>query len=159
VADPGLRRLRRHAGRGPRFETFGKLAPCLLCLKQREVYWVAGTGGPDRSRRLPHAWADQGARPLDLLLAAIFLYGAGLAAFHAGVEWKWWPGPTTCTGGGAASAGDLVAMLKGGASQGPAVRQGRLGLPGPVDGRLERLISLGLAIASLTALRPAQGAR
>ncbi len=25
------------------FETFGKLAPCLLCLKQREVYWVTGT--------------------------------------------------------------------------------------------------------------------
>jgi len=24
------------------FETFGKLAPCTLCLKQREVYWVAG---------------------------------------------------------------------------------------------------------------------
>ena len=23
------------------FETFGGLAPCLLCLKQREVYWVA----------------------------------------------------------------------------------------------------------------------
>jgi disulfide bond formation protein DsbB len=25
------------------FETFGGLAPCLLCLKQREVYWTAAT--------------------------------------------------------------------------------------------------------------------
>ena len=24
------------------FETFGGLAPCELCLKQRTVYWVAG---------------------------------------------------------------------------------------------------------------------
>ncbi len=22
----------------------------------------------------------------------------GLAVYHAGVEWKWWPGPTECTG-------------------------------------------------------------
>ena len=31
-------------------------------------------------------------------MAAIFLLEAGLAAYHAGVEWKWWPGPNACTG-------------------------------------------------------------
>jgi len=26
------------------------------------------------------------------------LGGAALAAYHAGVEWKWWPGPRDCSG-------------------------------------------------------------
>jgi len=95
------------------FETFGHLAPCNLCLKAREVYWVAGTVGLVASilQRTP-LWPRL-RQPANLLLAAIFLYGAGLAVFHAGVEWKWWPGPTTCTGGGVARASNLEAMLKG----------------------------------------------
>ena len=95
------------------FETFGHLAPCHLCLKAREVYWVAATVGLIGAvlQRTP-LWARL-RQPVNLLLGAIFLYGAGLAVFHAGVEWKWWPGPTTCTGGGVAQAANLEAMLKG----------------------------------------------
>ena len=26
------------------------------------------------------------------------LCGAALGAYHAGVEWRWWPGPTDCSG-------------------------------------------------------------
>ena len=33
------------------------------------------------------------------LVAVLFLGELGVAAYHAGVEWKWWPGPTACTGG------------------------------------------------------------
>jgi disulfide bond formation protein DsbB len=29
------------------------------------------------------------------------LASAVFGAYHAGVEWKWWPGPDTCTGGSA----------------------------------------------------------
>jgi disulfide bond formation protein DsbB len=95
------------------FEKFGGLAPCHLCLKQREVYWVAGTVGLvgvilQRTPLWPRLRA-----PVALLLGAIFLYGAGLAAYHAGAEWKWWPGPKTCSGGDAAAASNLEAMLKG----------------------------------------------
>jgi disulfide bond formation protein DsbB len=25
---------------------------------------------------------------------------AGIGAYHAGVEWSWWPGPSSCSGGG-----------------------------------------------------------
>ena len=32
------------------------------------------------------------------VLAAIFFGNAILAAYHAGVEWKFWPGPSDCTG-------------------------------------------------------------
>jgi disulfide bond formation protein DsbB len=133
------------------FETFGKMAPCHLCLKQREVYWVAGTVALIAlvARRTP--WAAKARRPFDLLLAAIFLYGAGLAAFHAGVEWKWWPGPTTCTGGGAAAAGDLLAMLKGGAVKVPQCDKAAWVFLGLSMAGWNALASLGFAGASLTA--------
>ena len=38
------------------------------------------------------------ARILLLAIALAFLANMGLAVYHAGVEWKWWPGPTECTG-------------------------------------------------------------
>jgi disulfide bond formation protein DsbB len=81
------------------FETFGHLAPCELCLKQREVYWLAlaiAAGGLIW-RRL-----GRGFDPtllITLLLGAAFLLEAGVAVYHAGVEWKFWPGPMACTGG------------------------------------------------------------
>jgi disulfide bond formation protein DsbB len=33
-----------------------------------------------------------------LLVALGFLANAALAAYHAGVEWHFWPGPDTCAG-------------------------------------------------------------
>jgi disulfide bond formation protein DsbB len=95
------------------FEAAG-YAPCTLCLRQREVHWAAlavvGIWAALlalRRRRLSPlvCW----------LLATVFLYSAGLAAYHAGVEWKWWPGPSTCASGGAASVSldDLSAVLSG----------------------------------------------
>lgn len=81
-------------------ERIGDLPPCSLCLRQREVYWailaIAALGAV--------AWArdpaSQAARAVDALLGAAFLTGAVVAAYHAGVEWKWWPGPTECAAGG-----------------------------------------------------------
>jgi disulfide bond formation protein DsbB len=97
------------------FQTFGHLAPCTLCLYQRQVYWLA----------LPIAAlafiASQGVIPrvftpwIGGLLTLIFLTGAGIAIYHAGAEWKFWPGPTTCSGGGAkVSAAGLADLLSGG---------------------------------------------
>lgn len=96
------------------FETFGHLAPCYLCLRQREVYWtimaVAAAIlvlGRFREARSLAPWANG-------LLALMFLFGAGVAVYHAGAEWKFWPGPTVCAGGGGqASASDLMAALNG----------------------------------------------
>lgn len=79
-------------------QSFGGLDPCSLCYRQREVYWVVGTIAaigfasqmwrPDRRMR----------RAFLVLVGAGFLVGAVVAGFHAGVEWKFWPGPATCTG-------------------------------------------------------------
>jgi disulfide bond formation protein DsbB len=43
-------------------------------------------------------------------LAAAFAANAALAAYHAGVEYHWWAGPTACTGGltGPLDVNDLV---------------------------------------------------
>jgi len=95
------------------FETFGHLAPCTLCLYQRDVYWTA----------LPIAAAGliAGRTPLarlaplaGWLLALTFLAGAGIAVWHAGAEWKFWPGPKACSGaGGGVSAAGLAALMQG----------------------------------------------
>ena len=81
------------------FETFGHLMPCELCLKQRTVYWVAmgvaAAGLAWRAlagRRDPTWW-------INALLALVFLAEVGMAVYHAGVEWKFWPGPASCSGG------------------------------------------------------------
>ena len=102
------------------FETFGHLPPCELCLKQRDVYWLAlalGLAGFALGRGLK--------RPLILNLASlalglVFLFGAGLAAYHAGVEWKWWPGPQACTGQARASIAAVTALMNGGRIRGPS---------------------------------------
>lgn len=133
------------------FETFGKLYPCTLCLRQREVLWVAGTIALVALAARYSPWAAKMRQPFDLLLAAVFLYAAGLAAFHAGVEWKWWPGPTTCSGGTVAAAGDLVAMLKGDKIKPPACDKAAWVFLGLSMAGWNALISLGLSGASLAA--------
>jgi disulfide bond formation protein DsbB len=137
------------------FETFGKLAPCLLCLKQREVYWVTGTVALLAVVLSRTAWAERARKPLILLIGLGFLYGAGVATYHAGAEWKWWPGPAACAAGGAASASDLVAMLKGAKIAAPSCDKAVWIFLGLSMAGWNAVISLGLAIASaFAALRP-----
>jgi disulfide bond formation protein DsbB len=133
------------------FETFGKLAPCLLCLKQREVYWIVGTVALVAVVLSRTAWAARVRRPLILLLGVGFLYGAGLAAYHAGAEWKWWPGPAACAAGGGASADDLVAMLKGAKIAAPSCDKAVWVFLGLSMAGWNAVISLALAVASFAA--------
>jgi disulfide bond formation protein DsbB len=134
------------------FEKFGGLAPCHLCLKQREIYWIAGTVGLVGLilQRTP-LWPRL-RMPVALLLGAIFLYGAGLATYHAGAEWKWWPGPKTCSGGDAAAASNLEAMLKGTAAiKAPACDKAAWVFLGLSMAGWNVLISLKLAVWSVLA--------
>jgi disulfide bond formation protein DsbB len=75
-------------------------APCELCLKQRIPYYI---GIPvalltlfiaTRHRLGSHRWARFGLAALTLIFTASALFGA----YHAGVEWGFWPGPSDCTG-------------------------------------------------------------
>jgi len=73
----------------------GGYIPCKLCLEERVPYYgglllmvIAFLLG----NRLPIFLL----RLLFLALAIMMLYNAGLSIYHAGAEWKFWPGPSDC---------------------------------------------------------------
>ena len=85
----------------------GGLYPCEMCIWQR---WPHGAAillalgamlsplGAPRTRTL-------------VLLAALAIAASGaIGAFHAGVEYKWWEGITTCTTNGATSLDDILSV-------------------------------------------------
>jgi disulfide bond formation protein DsbB len=47
-------------------------------------------------------------------LAAVMVVGVALGAYHAGVEWKFWAGPTDCTGpiNDFGTAGNLLQQMQ-----------------------------------------------
>jgi disulfide bond formation protein DsbB len=80
------------------FERFAGLAPCNLCLKQREVYWAAVAIAGAATFWAVFSRASRGTpRIASFLLAAVFFTGAITAGFHAGGELKWWDLPATCS--------------------------------------------------------------
>jgi disulfide bond formation protein DsbB len=133
------------------FESFGGLAPCHLCLKQREVYWWAmAVAAVAVAASFIRAYAPT-PRIASLVLAGLFAYGTYLAVFHAGAEWKFWAAPATCASTGPVSASALQAFLHGGGAHQPAcdVAPGRvlwLSMAG-----WNAVISAGLVLASLAA--------
>ena len=89
------------------------LVPCPLCLEQRYAYYLAVPLGV----LVAIAAAKDAPRPVLLAGLAILtlaaLGNAVLGGYHAGVEWKFFRGPTDCTGpvGNLGSAGNLLARL------------------------------------------------
>jgi disulfide bond formation protein DsbB len=79
------------------FQYIGGYAPCPLCLEERYAYYFA-IPVASLAALLARGEATSIARILLLVIAVAFIANVGLAVFHAGVEWKWWPGPTECTG-------------------------------------------------------------
>jgi disulfide bond formation protein DsbB len=136
------------------FETFGHLPPGNLGLKQREVYWVAGAVAAAalvlmRTPLQPKLWG-----PVNVLLGLIFLFGAGVAFFHVGVEQHWWPGPTSCTAtGGAATKAGMEALLHGAKVNPPACDKVLWSFLGLSMAGWNMLISGKLAILSVWAAR------
>lgn len=93
------------------FQLVVGLAPCPLCLDQRIAYYAAVP-----LALVAFAAAKGGraglARALLVLLGLAMLANMALAIFHAGVEWRFWSGPTTCTGA-PVMTGDVLSALKG----------------------------------------------
>ncbi len=95
------------------FQYIGGYVPCMLCYMERYAYYASIpvlflalvlTAGGYRSI----------AAALFFLVAIAFLANTGLGVYHAGAEWKFWPGPATCGGGEslASSAGNLLNDLQ-----------------------------------------------
>ena len=92
------------------FEHGFGLAPCIMCLWQRWPHWLVvalGALALACSRSAAGATLTQ---PLLGLMAMALLAGAGIAFWHAGVEFGILPGPAAC-GGGVSLAGDTAAVL------------------------------------------------
>ena len=88
------------------FEHGFGLIPCKLCLIQRYPYYVA------MPLALTAAFVSgRWARIALALLALLFLISVGLGAYHAGVEWGFWLGPSDCGGTGAPTAGTVDDFL------------------------------------------------
>lgn len=80
------------------FQLVLEILPCPLCLEQRYAYYFAFPFG----LFVAFAIAKGAPRcliipPLAVLVLAA-LGNAGFGAYHAGVEWGFWPGPTGCSG-------------------------------------------------------------
>jgi disulfide bond formation protein DsbB len=80
------------------FQYVLKLPPCPLCLEERLPYHIV----VPLSLLLAIAAIVRAPRALIvvgfLAIVAAMLASAALGAYHAGVEWRWWPGPTDCSG-------------------------------------------------------------
>jgi disulfide bond formation protein DsbB len=93
-------------------EHIGGIPPCPLCLDQRIAYYAAiplAALAVLLARSAP-LWS----RLLLAVVAAGFLFNAGLGVYHAGIEWGFWPGPDACSGMAplATSADALLESLK-----------------------------------------------
>lgn len=86
------------------FEHIGGYIPCALCLMQRNPYYIGVGVGVlavlSSVFRLPPVVT----RVLIGVIAVLMIVSIGLGTYHAGVEWKFWEGPTSCTIG--ATGGD-----------------------------------------------------
>jgi len=95
----------------------GGLAPCKLCLYQRWPYAATialGLGA------VAFARGGLAGRLIVALCGVAFLVGAGIAGYHAGVEYGWFPGPTSCSG--AATEATTVEELRRQLMAAPIVR-------------------------------------
>jgi disulfide bond formation protein DsbB len=80
------------------------LPPCRLCIWQRWPYVAQIVLGGIGWRARP--------RPMLGLATLVLLVGAGLAAYHVGIEQGWWALPASCVAGGdAESIEDLKRLL------------------------------------------------
>ena len=95
------------------FQYIGGYVPCMLCFIERYAYYAA----------IPMLFAAlvltaggyRGvAAALFLLVGLAFLANTVLGIYHAGAEWKFWPGPAACGGGQSltTSAGNLLGELQ-----------------------------------------------
>ncbi len=81
------------------------LAPCEMCWWQRYPHFVA------LALALLAFASPAMARPLTALAALAIVVSGAIGAFHAGVEWGWWHGLTTCSASTFSGGGDPLAAI------------------------------------------------
>lgn len=82
------------------FETFADMAPCPLCLRQREIHWTGMSAALCGLAALFFINNRTMTRLSLIAVGVIFLWSMIIAGFHAGVEWKFWEAPPSCMASG-----------------------------------------------------------
>lgn len=93
------------------FERIGGYVPCVLCLDQREAHWAAlgvTSAGLIAARMFK---SRLGAAAALGTTALVYAVSAGLAFFHTGVEFGYWPGPAQCSAAAAVDIGAIGSAL------------------------------------------------
>ena len=78
------------------------MAPCKMCIWQRWPHVIAIVLGA-AIYFMPN-------RFMALLGSLVVFIGGGIGVYHAGVEQKWWEGPSSCTGSGLSLTDNLLDM-------------------------------------------------
>jgi disulfide bond formation protein DsbB len=130
--------------------------PCPLCLDQRKAFYVSiplavllwlGAGHGASRKVMMFGFAA---------VALAMLWNAGLSAYHAGVEWKLWAGPSDCSGpiNGFGTTTDLLKSLQG--IHIPRCDQAAWRFLGISFAGYDVLVSLALVIAAGAGLKAAR---
>lgn len=96
------------------FEHIGHYVPCALCLLQRWPYYIGIPIGLLAVLSAAMNAPPPVTRSLLLLAGLSMIVSAGMGVYHAGAEWKFWDGPSTCATSVDAitkNAGDLLADM------------------------------------------------
>ncbi len=88
------------------FEHLGGYIPCALCLKQREPYYAGIAVALFALISMQMKWPTLLVRGLFVITGLLVCYSLALAAYHSGVEWAWWAGPSECAATGA--TGEII---------------------------------------------------
>lgn len=130
------------------FQYYARLPPCEMCMWQRYPHIAAAIVGIGGAIVIRAGLLDRKLGvPLVVVIALLVAASGALGVYHAGVEWHWWPGPTSCTGSAFRFQGtlDLTAPIV--RCDAAAWRLFGLSLAG-----YNALISLGFALAGFVLL-------
>jgi disulfide bond formation protein DsbB len=83
----------------------GRLHPCEMCYWQR---WPHGAAIVLAALAFLFRAGTRQATILTLMAALAIAVSGGIGVFHAGVEYGWWEGLTTCTASGGLSLDELM---------------------------------------------------
>lgn len=133
------------------FQLIGGLEPCALCLEQRVPWYFLILAGSALTYGAVNGWPRQAVVGLFAAAVLLTIWAAYGGLYHAGVEYKWWPGPSTCTTSGVVldPTLDLEQLSKTRVPMCDVVPWSLLGISLAGFNFLFSLVGLGLALTGL----------